>query len=319
MLFYCVKFEHNVNVSFIFTWNRLNLMHKFVCIGFLFFIHLSAQATDVINYSWYRDGRIQLKYDLYYKEVLELALNKSVLKYGEYEINRIDAGMSQNHMIALAQRGETVNLLWTMTSKAREDKLIPIRIPLLKGLGGCRIALIKKGNQLLFDELEHPADLAKLHAGQGAEWPDTKILKANNFNVTTADEHQTLYPMLAKGRFDYFPRAIHEALNEETQYPDLIVEKRFLLYYDSPFFFFVNKEHQRIAERIEYGLNLAIADGSFDRFFNEYPVTANVLRSANLENRQVIALENPLLSNDTKQALENLGSHLMCVNPQRAH
>lgn len=279
-------------------------------------MNIPASATDVINYSWYRDGRIQLKYDRYYKELLVLALDKSVPKYGEYVINRIDAGMSQDHMITLAQRGKVVNLLWTMTSKERESKLLPIRIPLLKGLGGCRISLIKQGNQAKFDQLLDTADLAELFAGQGAQWPDTKILRANSFNVTTAEEHSTLYPMLAKGRFDYFPRALHEALNEDTQYPELVIEKRFLIYYDSPFFFFVNKQHQRIAERIEYGLKQLIKDGSFDTFFNEHPVTSGVLGGADLESRTVIELENPLLSLETKLALERLGSHLMCVKPK---
>lgn len=279
---------------------------------YIFIFSSLAHAIDTVNYSWYRAGRIQLKYDTYYVELLKLALDKSVDKYGEYQLNKVDAGASQQHMIELTRRQHLINLIWTMTSKEREEKLLPIRVPLFKGLGGCRIFLIKKGQQYLFDQLENKEALKSLVAGQGENWPDTEILKSNGFNVLTADEHQTLYLMLAKSRFDYFPRAIHEAINEQAQYPELTMEKRFVIYYDSPFFFFVNKENKRIAKRLEYGLLEAIKDGSFERFFEQYPISAGVIDRANLKEREVITLENPLLTEATKAALKKLGHQASC-------
>ena len=285
--------------------------------GVLFFFLLSVSwpvlAKDIINYSWYGTHRASIKYDKYYTDVLTLALEKSKEKYGEYELNKINAGMSQNHMITLASKNRLVNLVWTMTSREREDKLIPVRFPLLKGLGGCRISLIRKGEQHRFDDLTSITELAKFNAGQGTMWPDTVILNNNNFQVSTAREHASLYQMLAKGRFDYFPRAIHEAFNEIQQFPELAIEQRFVIYYDSPFFFFVSKANPRIAERIQHGLTLALHDGSFDEFFASHEITKGVIEKANLHNREVIVLENPLLSKETQQALIDLKFNATCI------
>ncbi|QOL25243.1 transporter substrate-binding domain-containing protein [Thalassotalea sp. LPB0316] len=279
----------------------------------LFCLSGVAQATDVVNYSWYETHRQNIKYEKYYTDLLKLALEKSSDKYGAYELNRIDAGLSQTHMIELARTNKYVNIIWTMTSIEREEKLIPVRIPLFKGLGGCRISLIRVGEQARFDELTSAAELAKLNAGQGTLWPDTVILNNNDFQVSTAQEHSALYRMLAKGRFDYFPRALYEAFNEVDQYPELAIEQRFAIYYHSPFFYFVNKANPRLAERIQYGLEVAIQDGSFDAYFDSSEITARIIEKANLANREVIVLDNPLLSEQTKQALDKLAFNNSCI------
>ncbi|GLX85675.1 hypothetical protein tloyanaT_19270 [Thalassotalea loyana] len=288
-------------------------MKRVIVVVIIWMIVHKALADDVVNYSWYGVHRESIKYDKYYTDLLKLALEKSESKFGHYELNKVDAGMSQNHMIELARNNRLVNLVWTMTSKDREEKLIPIRIPLLKGLGGCRVFLIRKGEQKLFNTLTNADELAHLYAGQGTTWPDTIILNHNNFQVSTAREHASLYQMLEKGRFDYFPRALHEAFNEIEQYPELAIEQRFALYYDSPFFFFVNKANPRLARRIQYGLELAIADGSFDEFFESNEITAGLIEKANLEAREVIFLDNPLLTVQTRRALNSSQLKAVCA------
>ncbi len=271
-------------------------------------------AKDIINYSWYKPERIQLTYDKYYQDLLELVLEISKDQYGEYELNLVSAGVSQDHMVELARREKLINLMWTMTSKEREQKLIPIRIPLLKGLGGCRIALINKADQARFSALADEKALSQLVAGQGAMWPDTEILRYNHFQVATSVDQFSLLPMLTKHRFDYYPRALHEAITEAKQHSELAIEQRFLFYYDSPFFFFVSKQNPRIADRIEYGLNKAIADGTFEQFFNNHPVTSGVIAAAKIPQRQLIYLDNPLLTAETKQAVANYGSNAICMS-----
>ncbi|REL35207.1 hypothetical protein DXX92_07450 [Thalassotalea euphylliae] len=273
-------------------------------------ITLPAVALDVVNYSSH--GRDNLPYDKYYRELLALALNKSSPRFGPYQLNGVDAGKTQTNMIELIKHRHIVNVAWTMTSKARERELLPIRVPLFKGLGGCRIFLIRQGEQDRFSQITKVSDLQNLLAGQGADWPDTSILKANNFNVITAKQHNSLFSMLTKQRFDYFPRALHEAYSEAARFPELTVEQSSLLYYPAPFFFFVSKEDKRLAERIEYGLNRMMADGSFEQFFNQNPYSKSVRAKANINNRRIYTLKNPLLTAQTAQVINSKQYQTSC-------
>jgi hypothetical protein len=282
--------------------------------GIIFLLTIYSSITfsnDVVNLPW--AGRNDSSYDSYYKAILHLALEKSKGKYGEYTLNEIDAGVSQNHMIRLVQENKFVNLFWTMTSKKREELLLPVRFPLFKGLLGCRVFLIKKGQQLKFDRLENAEQLKSLSAGQGEDWPDTKILLSNHFKVTTSSKDENLFKMLAKNRFDYFPRALHEARREINQHESLAIEKRFLFYYDAPFYFFVNKRNKRLATRLEYGLKVAINDGSFEDLFNKHPVSSNILTQFNLNKREVISLENNQLTDKSKLILQRMGTRDNCL------
>lgn len=290
-------------------------MKAFVVMIVLFFSTSPVLAIDVVKYPWV--GKAFSTSDGYYAALLELALEKSKDKFGPYEIQQVVAGESQEHMVRLIQEEKFVNLFWTMTSSKREELLTPIRFPLFKGLLGCRVFLIKKGQQTRFDHLTDAEQLKTLFAGQGEDWPDTEILSAHRFKLATSSKDVNLFKMLSKERFDYFPRALHEARLEALEHPDLTIEKRFLLYYDSPFYFFVNKTNQRLAQRLTFGLNVAVEDGSFEQFFNTHPVSADLLNQFNLAQRELLILDNPSLSQQSRQALNKLATRENCIGKSR--
>ncbi|MFD2166426.1 hypothetical protein ACFSJY_09105 [Thalassotalea euphylliae] len=214
--------------------------------------------------------------------------------------------------MSLIKNQKVINVVWTMTSKERERELLPVRVPLFMGLGGCRVFLIKKGNQPEFNNIHSEQALKRLYAGQGADWPDTEILEFNEYNVVKAAVHDTLFSMLEKGRFDYFPRAMHEAFVEVNHFEGLAVEETILLKYTAPFFFFVSNENKRLAERLEYGLVKMYQDGSFAQFFESNPYSSGVLSRAGDFKRKVFNLKNPLLSKETSEALENPHYEMNC-------
>jgi len=109
--------------------------------------------------------------------------------------------------------------------------------------------------------------------------------------------------MLKLKRFDYFPRGINEAWNEidkkGVNYPELMVEERTALYYPYPVYYFVNKENRELAARIEKGLKIALADGSFkDLFFESH---SEIINKANLDDRIIFKLQNPTLPEGTPE------------------
>ncbi len=267
-------------------------------------------AKDVVTHPWVGDDKYL--YEDYYLSLLNLALEKSTDKFGEFELKRYENPMNQGRAVGLVKKKRYINIMWTMTSSQREEQLLPIRMPLLKGLGGCRVFIIRKGEQEKFDNISNEEDLRRLVAGQGDDWPDTKILRENSYRVMTSSSYNGIFGMLLKDRFDYFPRALHEPWSEIKSYPGLVVENNFLLEYPSPYYFFVNKDNTRLYERISYGLNVAMADGSFDNFFNQHPVTQNILSKVQFDQRRVFSLNNPYLTEKSKQAFYNSKYSSVC-------
>ncbi len=234
------------------------------------------------------------------KEILHTALDKTVDSYGPYTLTASHGYMTEARYLAELQHGGEVNVVWSSTSVEKERDLLPIRIPLRKGLLGYRVALIDGRRQAEFDRVQTLEDLRRLTIGQGIGWGDVKLYEAAQTRVVTAP-YEDLFRMVVSGRFDLFPRGIGEAFHEYAQrrgdVPHLAVEQHLLLYYPWPYYFFVNRRDTSLAERIQTGLQRMRADGSFDALFWKHNRTA--IEQAKLGSRRIIRLSNPLLPPQT--------------------
>ncbi|OUR60515.1 hypothetical protein A9Q74_12910 [Colwellia sp. 39_35_sub15_T18] len=257
--------------------------------------HLCQANDKIITYvkpEGIKDNRSE-----YFVKLLALALEKTATPLNTRHLKATPNTMKQGRAIHELAQGRSIDVVWTVTSVDREKQLLPVRIPLLKGLLGHRVLLIRKEDKNKFAAVNNIKDLQQYTAGQGHDWPDTEILRANQFTVTTTSTYDGLFEMLAAHRFDFFPRGINEAWQEiETQAnPNMIVEDNILLYYPSPIYFFVNNHAQLLAKRLEKGLTLSIEDGSFDRLFYSYHPHKKMFAMGRLNQRKVITLSNPLL------------------------
>jgi hypothetical protein len=187
-----------------------------------------------------------------------------------------------------------IDVLWATTNKELETDLLPIRISLLKDLTNYRLFLIRKDDQEKFNQVKNLNDLRKFKAGQGVRWTDTDILIANDLPVTTSPLFEPLFNMLLGKRFDYFPRGLYEIWAEEELFKNkgIGVEQHLMLHYVTMKYFFVNKNNPQLADRIERGLKIAIADGSFDQLFYSIPGFKRGYDEIANKERLVIKLEN---------------------------
>ncbi len=228
--------------------------------------------------------------------LLGTALQKTVETDGPFELQPTKR-MTQPRYKEELKQGRMIDIIWTPTNPQLEEDLLPIRIPVQKALLGYRVFLIRKEDKEKFAAIQTLDELKQLRAGMGTDWTDTKILQQNGLNVVTGSSYEGLFEMLIKGRFDYFPRGINEAPLEyevrKEDFPDLFIEENVLLYYPYPVYFFVNKDNVRLADRVERGLNMMIEDGSFDELFLEHH--REMIEQANLKNRRLFKIENPLL------------------------
>lgn len=229
-------------------------------------------------------------------QMLRLALQKSGVAFSLQAADKI---MPQNRAILQLAAETDIDVLWSMTSRQRERDLLPIRIPLDKGLLGWRLFLIAQQRQSKLSLVKTLQDLKKLVAVQGHDWPDTDILRANGLRVEGSPSYEFLFTMVEKGAVDYFPRSVLEIWDEAKRHrhQGLAIEQNLVLHYPTALYFFVNKRNTKLAMLLERGLQVALQDGSFDKIFTQFH--GDLLRLANLPNRTRIALHNPLLPAET--------------------
>lgn len=278
------------------TFSPLNayLLSAFSGLCLLLFTHSVAGAATVIHYPRAEsaaDERVN-----YYSQLLTLCLTKSGKAY-QPEPTRFH--VEQERGLQLVEFNRGLEVIWTFTTPTREEKLMPIRIPIDRGLFGWRVFLIKESDQPLFDAIENPEQLARLRAGQGHDWPDTDILKANHFFVSGSTTYEGLFDMLARNHIQYFPRSLLEIELELNSHPNhgLAIESHLVLHYPTALYFFVNKKNTELAADIEKGLRIAIEDGSFKKLFDHH--FNDTIRRSDLSKRKIISINNPLLPPQT--------------------
>ena len=228
--------------------------------------------------------------------LLRLALDKST---SPLRLEPSPFSMEQERALVDLAHGERLDVVWSMTSLEREQRLLPVRIPLDKGLFGWRIALLPKSHAQRLKHVRSLDDLRQFSAGQGHDWPDSDILRSHGLAVRVSGSYASLFRMLRAQRFDYFPRSVIELWDEleHAHGEQLVADPYVVLHYPTAMYFFFSRSRPDLAETVRQGLEKALADGSFERLFQAHFATA--LQRARLEQRRVITLNNPLLPKAT--------------------
>lgn len=241
-------------------------------------------------------------FTLYPIRLLRAALEKSGTPF---ELKASPVPMVQDRSLREIAAGHQVDVFWSMTSVDREQYLLPVRIPIDKGLFGWRVFLTTEKNLHLTGDVQTVAQLKKLVMLQGHDWPDTKILQSNKLKVITSNHYRSMFNMIATGRAELFPRSILEVWKEiALEKHNLRVDPKLSIYYPTALYFFVSKSQPELAKRIEDGLNQMIASGEFEQLFlEEYGAD---LAEAVARKRRVIYLDNPLLPKKTPLARKEL-------------
>lgn len=222
--------------------------------------------------------------------VLAAALQRSGRSY-RVELHPVR--MQQGRALLRLQNGHGIDVVCTATSREREAQFQPIRIPLDKGLLGWRLLLVERKRAVELSAVRTLADLKRMRAGQGIDWPDTDILRANGLAVHATSSYSSLFSMLARGRIDYFPRGVTEVWKEQQHYRStLAVADGVVLRYPAALYFFVRKGSTRIERDITLGLESMLSDGSFEQMFEKGYGAA--IRKSGLRQRRVIELDNPV-------------------------
>jgi hypothetical protein len=97
-------------------------------------------------------------------ERLQLTLDHSASKYHLQATREPLSQVRAQHSFEHHQ--PDLQVLWAMTTREREEHLIPLRIPIYKGLIGWRVNLLEKSQQHLLSNVRTLDDLKALRFGQ---------------------------------------------------------------------------------------------------------------------------------------------------------
>ena len=234
-----------------------------------------------------RDPALQFSF-----AVLKLALEKSGTPF---ELVKSPYPMTDARAVVEIMN-KNVDVAWLGNSSQSETDLLPVMIPISRGLLGYRIPLIRADKQNAFALVNDVAGLKNLQAGLGVGWPIAAAWHENDLPISTVGTFESLFKMTQAARVDYVPFGagnIHNYWSQSVkEHPDLVIENHIVVvypYYD--YFFFVHRANQKLHDLIESGLKKAYADGSYKNLFLNHPEFAG-LKDLKLEKRRVILLRN---------------------------
>lgn len=233
--------------------------------------------------------------------VLRLALEKTRKEYGDYKmvegprtnVTRTIADMRHNtfpnHVFSLAYRDE---LAFTY------PELDFVRFPVYRGLKGFRTCFTSEQAKDQVAAVKTKEQLLQLVHGQGRNWIDVDILRHAGFEVKDIASYDNLFKMVAANRFHLFCRGANEIKDEYELFKHtkgLVHDQHLLLQYPLMHFFYSNKANSLLLKRIDKGLKIAYADGSFKKLWREKFQAS--IDFSQLKKRQVFHFENMMIQN----------------------
>jgi len=280
---------------------RISLFFTFL----LLMLASPGRAADTIEVSYTGTDSVGIQDDrnLYFIELLQQALARSGKPY---KVTMKLRGATHARQMQMVVDGLT-DVLWDAPGPEVDKRLMPIEIPIDKGLIGWRLFFINADDQALFSKITTEAELKKIPLGQVKYWHDTSILRANHFNIVETPSYSGTFKMLTSKRFNYFPRSIaeiwQEQKNQQSMLTNAVIEQHLVLQYPIAYFYHVNQNNKVLAQDIQQGLEKMLHDGSFDKLFQQY--NGDFIAKANLKNRHVIHIKNPYMSDDTYRHFEH--------------
>lgn len=188
----------------------------------------------------------------------------------------------------------------------REKEFAMVPFPITRGMLGHRLLAVTAGNQNILAGVKSVEDLKAFRLGSGSDWPDTKILESAGLNVVKGSD-ANLWPMLARHRFDAFPRGINEIMAEiegdrtQTYGANMAIEKNVILVYRFDHFFYLSQKNRVKAYILEQGLKNAFESGALDAYLQKAGRFQAVFAEMKQNPRRIIRLKNPLWDQSPRQ------------------
>lgn len=279
-------------------WLKSDSLIKYILGCWLLFIALGVNAQPLTVGVIGRSSNDGTDITAYYEDVLRLALEKTRASHGDFVIQQRPFEASIDRVKAMLQAASGVDVIWASVTPERLQKMRHVEVNLLHNLNNYRALLIRKSDVAKFQNIQTLDQLRLLNAGNGNNWTDTSVMRANGFKVITAVDFGLLVKMLTAKRFDFITRGVHEigmdlqmfSAEELTVVPNLVLKYSVPINYG----FFVRKADETLAQRLEAGLVIAKNDGSLDALIEKTELF-NMGRNLLAKKPRIIEIDNSAL------------------------
>ncbi len=240
----------------------------------------------------------------YEREVLNAVLKATAGTYDKWVLKEDLSSYPEAAEEASVFRAKGHDLFVTVAGNKKlenEEKII-IPVPLMKGLLGYRLLIIREQDRKEFSSIETTKQLQSMRMGIPRTWADADLFRYNGYKVVERGSFDDLFERLTAGEFDYVAFGANEIESvfesRAKHYPGLMIEPTLLIYYPFPLVFYVNPDEPALAERIRIGLDKIQRNGQLERIFDEH--YAGVAGRLHLRQRHTVRLENPSLPSSLK-------------------
>ena len=258
----------------------------------------SAAQNKVAHVKLWNGNKTQSR-QTYEREVLEAALTATEKKWGAWALKEdlTDYPLAADEASVFREKGFDIFGTVAGNTKLADEKKILIPLPLMKGLLGYRILIIRSADKAKFAAINSAQQLQQLRMGIPSTWADAELFRQNGYKVEEKGSFDDLFARLENNEFDYVTFGANEVtgvFNERAaKSGKLMVDSSLLVYYPFPLVFYVNPDNKALAERVTAGLHTISSNGELDAIFNRY--FAADLKAVNLPARTMISLKNPIL------------------------
>jgi hypothetical protein len=238
----------------------------------------------------------------YDREILEAALKATSASHGNWKLQEdmTDYPLAADEASIFRSKGFDVFGTVAGNAKLANERKTLIPLPLMKGLLGYRILIIRPADKEKFAAIESGRQLQQLRMGIPSTWADAQLFRHNGYKVEEKGSFDDLFTRLENGEFDYVTFGANEVTGVYDEHAaksgKLMVESTLLVFYPFPLVFYVNPDNKQLAERVTQGLQTITDNGELDKIFNRY--FAEDLKTVNLPSRVMIKLNNPILPDE---------------------
>ena len=238
----------------------------------------------------------------YEREVLETVLNATVASYGQWQLQEdlTDYPLAADEASVFRSKGFDIFGTVAGNAKLADEKKTLIPLPLMKGLLGYRILIIRAEDKAKFAAIKSAQQLQKLRMGIPKTWADAELFRHNGYQVEEKGNFDDLFERLENNEFDYVTFGANEVSGVFSERAaasgKLVVESSLVVFYPFPLVFYVNPDNKILAERVTSGLQAISRNGVLDTIFKRY--FAADLTAVNVRARRMISLKNPILPSE---------------------